>query len=130
MYGLAADTVPSVVSALMQKTDLTYCVVTLGPRGVFAASGGGEMVYLPTYHVDVVDTCGSGDAFTAGFIHTVLRGGSMQEACRYGNALGALVAGQNGATQPVAPEQIEALMAAGRPDQVEPTLVEYNAWES
>ena len=120
---------PALVSALIEKNALSYCVLTLGDRGVFAGSGEGEMLYLPTYQVEVADACGSGDAFTAGFLHVLLLGGSLREACRYGNALGSLVASQNGATQSVSPKEIEELMARGEPDRIEPALAAFNAWE-
>ena len=130
MYEPTAASLPQLVSTVMKKTDLRYCVITLGDRGVFVGSGEGEMLYLPTYRVDVVDACGSGDAFTAGFLHVLLADGPLRKACRYGNALGSLVAGQNGATQSVSPQEIEELMAHGEPDRIEPALAEFNAWET
>jgi len=50
----------------------------------------GTKVYVPGYEINVVDTCGSGDAFSAGFIHEQLRGKSLAECCQLGNALGTI----------------------------------------
>ena len=101
---------------------LSHCVVTLGERGVFAASAQGEQVYVPGVEVKVVDTVGSGDAFTAGFVHALLRGEPLADCCRLGNALGALVAGQSGATQPISPEELRAFLSGDHPHICEATL--------
>jgi fructokinase len=111
--GIPAGPVPDVARRLLDAADLEYCVVTLGERGCFAASREGEALYEPAYLVSLVDTCGSGDAFTAAFLCSILSGRELRAACRSGNALGAMVAGQAGATQPVAPGELEAFAARG-----------------
>ncbi len=63
--------------------------VTLGSRGCFVA--GSEGCYdVPAYKVPVVDTTGAGDAFAAGFLYTLIRGGSLFEAGRNGNKVASL----------------------------------------
>ena len=59
------------------------------------------------------DTCGSGDAFTGAFIRAVMQGEGLRAACRVGNALGALVAAQSGATEPIAKRELDAFVAGG-----------------
>jgi len=57
---------------------------------------GGEFAEVPGYKVKVVDTVGSGDAFTAAFLHGM---GEKWPAGRIGdfaNRLGALVASRAG----------------------------------
>jgi fructokinase len=122
LYCLPAGGLDAIASGLVEKADLDYCLITLGARGVFAASRTGEKHYLPTYAVSPLDSCGSGDAFTAGFIHALLSGQSLEDCCRFGNALGALVSGQQGATQPVTGAQIQALLAEGIPEDIEGRL--------
>jgi fructokinase len=61
-------------------------------------SAGGERVYVPGYKVKLADSIGSGDAFSAGFVNKLLRGTSIDQAARFGNVLGALVATKKGAT--------------------------------
>jgi sugar/nucleoside kinase (ribokinase family) len=68
----------------------------LGEKGATAADRGGKVVNVGGKKVEVVDTVGSGDAFTAGFVHSLLAGGSLEESCRFGNELGAAVAGTRG----------------------------------
>lgn len=94
----------------LNHAGLEYCVVTLGERGAFALSHRGEKIYSPGYQVSLVDPCGSGDGFSAGFIHALLEGGSLNKACRLGNALGAMVAQQQGATQPISYREVMAFM--------------------
>ena len=101
------------------------CVVTLGERGAFAMSERSEKVYVPGYKVELVDACGSGDAFTAGFIHRLLRGAPLAGCCELGCALGALVASQKGATEAISPARLEAFIAGGGERTVEPKLDAY-----
>ena len=119
LLGLRGDSVPDQAENLLKHADLDYCVVTLGERGAFALSLRGEKIYSPGYHVSLVDPCGSGDGFTAGFIHALLEGGSLNKACRFGNALGSMVAQQEGATQPISYQEVIAFMEAGCPGIVD-----------
>lgn len=93
---------------IMQKWSLRYCVVTLGEKGAFAISDKNEKVYVPGYEINLVDSVGAGDAFTAGFIHHILQDSSLAEACQFGNMLGALVSTKKGATSPIAMDEIES----------------------
>ena len=119
------EALPLILRELVVRAGLKACVCTLGPRGALACGADGRPVYLPTYYRDVEDPCGSGDAFTAGFIHMLLEGRDLADACRYGNAMGALVAAQKGATQPVSEEEIGEIMTSGRPDRIDPRLQEH-----
>jgi len=109
MYGLP-ETLPEFTEGLFKVTPLRYCLITLGSYGAFAVSHQQEKVYEPGYQVELVDTCGSGDAFTAGFLVTLLRHHNLREACRIGNALGAMVAEQPGATQAITLEEVRQFM--------------------
>jgi fructokinase len=101
---------------------LQHCVVTLGSRGAIAASRNGPVHYEPGFRVEVTDTCGAGDAFTAGFVHGLLRGDSLGESCRIGSALGALVAGKKGGTSLVSRGEIQSFLAANPERVVDDTL--------
>jgi len=85
----------------VQRWNLEACVITLGERGAIAANRAGEHVQVSGQKIKVIDTCGSGDAFTGGFIHSHLNGRSLLESCQFGNTLGAAVAQTRGATAPV-----------------------------
>jgi fructokinase len=114
LYGLAGRPLRDFPAGLLEKTRLSLVVVTLGPLGAFAVTRSGEAVYEPSYEVEVVDTVGSGDAFTAGFAHGMLAGWPLARSVRYGNALGTCVAGQRGATGPVAPADAERVLRDDR----------------
>ncbi|MEM2888577.1 MAG: sugar kinase [Candidatus Bathyarchaeia archaeon] len=65
-------------------------VVKLGEDGA-AAYTKETSVMKPAFKVPIVDVIGAGDAFAAGFISSILRGLSLEEALEIGNATGALV---------------------------------------
>jgi len=67
-------------------------LITLGGAGVSLCPQGEEPVILPAFEVDVVDTTGCGDAFTAGFISGLLEGRSLHDAADLGCATGSLLA--------------------------------------
>ena len=125
LLGLQGDSVPDQAEQLLKHADLKYCVVTLGERGAFALSNRGEEIYSPGYRARLVDPCGSGDGFAAGFIHALLEGQSLKQACRTGNALGAMVAQHAGATQPISFGETQAFMEAGPPGIVDKNLADY-----
>jgi len=93
--------------AILERADLEGCVVTLGPRGALAVSRSEGPVYEPGRKVKVVDTCGAGDAFTAGFAHGWLVGEPLAVCCALGNVLGALAAAVPGGTAPIPAERLQ-----------------------
>lgn len=66
-------------------------VVTMGPNGCLLVTEGGTTP-VPAHAVDVIDTTGCGDAFSAGFVRGKLLGWDDVEAARLGCAAGSLVA--------------------------------------
>ena len=125
LFGLQGDSTPDQAEYLLRRAGLEYCVVTLGERGALALSLDGEKIYSPGYKVNLVDPCGSGDGFAAGFIHSLLEDNPFTTACRLGNALGAMVARQEGATQPISNEAVMAFMDANQPEIVDNNLAEF-----
>jgi sugar/nucleoside kinase (ribokinase family) len=68
------------------------CVaVTRGAEGALVVTAG-EAIAVPAFPVDVVDTTGCGDAFSAGFLRGVGRGRPLRDAAVLGCAAAALVA--------------------------------------
>ncbi|MBF4161516.1 carbohydrate kinase family protein [Nocardioides acrostichi] len=68
------------------------CVaVTAGARGAVVVTAE-ETIEVPAFAIDVVDTTGCGDAFSAGFLRGRLEGLSLAEAARLGCAAAAQVA--------------------------------------
>jgi len=71
-------------------------VMKLGKRGCLI-SDGGILREVPSFAVQVVDSTGAGDAFTAAFLQARLRGWSPREAALVANAAGAAAASRVGA---------------------------------
>lgn len=68
------------------------CVVaTCGAEGAIVVDGEGA-TRVPAYEIEVVDTTGCGDAFSAGFLRGVALGRTPADAAALGAAAGALVA--------------------------------------
>jgi ribokinase len=65
-------------------------VVTEGARGCTLREPGWQPVHVAAIEVDVVDTTGAGDAFTAGFAVALAEGRPADEALRLGSVAGGL----------------------------------------
>jgi fructokinase len=110
LYGYRLQDVRAAAEAVILEHGLSYVVVTLGEKGACAVAKDGSTVVDGGYAVELVDPLGSGDAFAAGFVTSLLEGESMERACRVGNGMGAYVATQRGATQPFTIAQLEEFM--------------------
>jgi fructokinase len=78
--------------------------ITLGPHGSLLANRN-ETHRHEGFAVDVADTVGAGDAFTAGLVHAYMRGASLEHINMVSNLCGSYVASQPGAT-PQLPAQL------------------------
>jgi fructokinase len=112
LFGLQGRSLPALVHAARRRWSLDACVVTLGEKGAIAVTRDQE-VEIAGWKVEVVDTIGSGDAFSAAFLKCWLSGRPLDECCFFGNALGAMVAGTKGATAPISIDEITRF--CGRP---------------
>ncbi len=83
---------------------------TLGPRGCLLTTRESSFGH-PGFPIQVVDTVGAGDAFTAGLIHAYLRGASLPQMAEIGNLCGSYVASQPGATPLLSSTLIERVGA-------------------
>jgi len=95
----------------IEKYNLDILLCTLGENGAFCITKEGLSYYDPGYQIDLIDTVGSGDAFSAGFVNYYMNGHPIEEALRFGNAAGAMVATTTGATSPISKEEILNFMA-------------------
>jgi fructokinase len=117
--------VPDFCEKILEKYSLESCLVTFGERGIFACSSLGEKMYVPGCRVEVADTVGCGDAFSAGFVHGTCQSQPLAEACRFGNLLGALAATSNGATAGISPEEIVSLSLGDTERIIDPEFERY-----
>lgn len=81
---------------LISAYDLKLVCITRGGRGSLLVRGG-ESSEHPGFRVNVADTVGSGDAFTAGLMHEYLQGASLALMNEVANLVGAWVASEVGA---------------------------------
>ncbi len=90
---------------LMADFDIATLILTCGERGssVFTQSATST---LPTPKVEVADTVGAGDAFTAAYTAAILRGESTREAHQFAVDLAAHVCTQSGA-MPALPQELK-----------------------
>ena len=110
ILGLSFESFPGFCRLMINQFNLDYVLVTFGEFGALGQSSLGEEVYVPGYKIKPADSLGSGDAFSAAFVHNILSGHSLQTACDKGNALGALVATTHGATAPISRNDISTLL--------------------
>ena len=76
-------------------------LIKLGARGCAVYQEGKEE-RIEGFRIEAVDTTGAGDCFAAGVFAALSRGYSLTDAARVGNAVGAMVVSQLGATTGVA----------------------------
>jgi fructokinase len=93
---------------LRTRPKMECVVVTLGERGAVAMTSA-QTVYAPGRRTDVVDLVGAGDAFAAAFVHGTLQGWPLARRLSFANAVGAVVAGQAGATAAIDSAAVAAL---------------------
>jgi fructokinase len=86
--------------------------VTRGELGC-ALLVGDQYVEVPGYRVQVADTVGAGDAFSAAFLHGLNAGWPAAQIGDFANRLGALVASRPGGAAPWSLDEIQALSRSG-----------------
>lgn len=97
-----------------QDRGVKCVVLTMGGDGSIVARGD-ERIRVGVHDIDVVDTTGCGDAFTAGFIAGLADDRSLEECAHLGTACASLVAGGLGSEAGIIDRaQVESAMAAWR----------------
>ena len=88
----------------------TRSIAKLGASGAMTLEGD-QLLHVPAFPIDVVDTTGAGDSFDAGYLDAFLRGATPRECLRRAAACGALSTRGSGgtATQP-SQEEVDAFL--------------------
>jgi fructokinase len=123
---LAPGVEPLDYAAALLDAGPALVLVTRGGAGALAlrrSPDGLEQVAAPGFSVQVVDTVGAGDAFTAGFLAALAERGVLSRAAvvalpavdlvaalRFGAAVAAITCGRAGADPPLRPE-VDAFVA-------------------
>lgn len=106
LLGLENENLVDLSRETIKKYDLDIILCTLGSNGAFCLTKDEVFCYDPGYQIILGDTVGSGDAFSAGFVHYYMNGHPIEEALCFGNAAGAMVATTTGATSPMSKKEI------------------------
>ena len=92
---------------IKKQLSLKMVVLTCGLEGSYVFhDGGGSFQSSPK--VEVVDTVGAGDSFTAAFVASLLRGCSVSDAHRRASEVAAYVCTRPGATPPLPPSLLSS----------------------
>ena len=92
---------------ILGKYNLDMLVLTCGVNGSYVFSKG-AMSFFATPKIEVADTVGAGDSFTASFVASILAGRSVADAHQRAVEVSAYVCTQNGA-MPVLPQELTDL---------------------
>ena len=90
---------------LLAKYNLKMLILTCGVNGSYVFTPG-NISFVETPKVEVADTVGAGDSFTAAFVASILKGKPVGEAHRLAVEVSAYVCTQNGA-MPVLPDSLK-----------------------
>ena len=93
---------------LLAKYNLKTLILTCGVNGSYVFTPG-NVSFVETPKVEVADTVGAGDSFTATFVAALLKGLPITEAHRLAVEVSAFVCTQNGA-MPVIPDYLKERM--------------------
>ena len=91
---------------LLGKYNLKMLILTCGINGSYVFTPG-NVSFQPTPKVEVADTVGAGDSFTAAFISSILKGKSVAEAHSLAVRTSAYVCTRKGA-MPILPPELTA----------------------
>lgn len=104
MFDMDSMKAEDVCRRLMVDFNLRIIILTCGVNGSYVFTREG-VSFLPTPEVEVADTVGAGDSFTAAFISGLLKGKSVAEAHKRAVETSAFVCSQSGA-MPVLPDYL------------------------
>lgn len=109
MLGIAENTEESIGKRLLALFDARLIAITRGENGSLLLTDK-ETINHPGFRVQVKDTIGAGDAFTATLAHFYLRGASLKTISEAANRMGAWVATQTGATPEINPQLLKEIL--------------------
>ena len=89
---------------ILKEYNLQLLILTCGTNGSYVFTPDGEVSQQGTPKVDVADTVGAGDSFTAAFVSSILLGKNVKEAHKKAVEVSAFVCTQNGAMPTLPPK--------------------------
>jgi 5-dehydro-2-deoxygluconokinase len=120
ILGGSVDLLAAIRHIRMQTTAILIC--KRGAKGCVAFAGDipnniESGLVVPGFEVEVLNVLGAGDAFMGGFLRGWLRGGTLEECCRLGNACGAIVVSRHGCAPAMPTWQELQLLLSTRGDR-------------
>ncbi len=109
MFEIEFENEASAARKLRDAFNLNLVCVTRGDSGSLLVSDS-ESNEHPGFKVQVADTVGAGDAFTAGMVHQYLNNASLQQMNDLANRMGAWVSTQSGA-MPVPSRTLKTILS-------------------
>jgi len=111
MFGLGCERTEEEMQAILENFGLKMVFVTRGERGAMAATAA-QTVEHSGFLVEVRDTIGAGDAFTAAVVRCVLHGMNLEKALAFANRWASWVASEAGG-MPALTEKLRLEMLEG-----------------
>lgn len=106
MFGYPDIDFKDICRSLLEKYNLKMLILTCGINGSYVFTPD-NVSFQPTPEVEVADTVGAGDSFTAAFISAILKGKSVPEAHSLAVRTSAYICTQKGA-MPLLPPHLTA----------------------
>lgn len=103
---------PMLARYLLAEYPVKLVAITRGPEGAWLMARD-EVAEVPSQPVEVADTVGAGDAFTAGLAYGLIHEWPLEATGRLANRVAGLVAGQSGA-MPSIREAVQAAIESTR----------------
>lgn len=99
---LSGESEPEKIARCFTELGAKNVVIKLGSDGCYVHSGD-DQFYSPALPAKVVDTCGAGDSFVAGFLAGLAQGWDYHKSAVFANAVGASCVQQVGASTGIRP---------------------------
>ena len=106
MFGITGDE-DTLLQTILKRYALKLIVLTKGSEGSVLFADGEKSVSKSSDQIEIADTVGAGDAFTAAVTTGLLHGKGLHEINKFANRLAAFVCTQKGAT-PKVPKELAA----------------------
>ncbi len=97
-YGIESDEAALTAAHDLLAQGPHAVVLKLGARGALWSTNDGH-AFVPAQPIQLVDSAGAGDAFTAGLVLATLQGTPLPQAVAYANRCGAIAAARPGTMQ-------------------------------
>ncbi|MGL5979465.1 MAG: carbohydrate kinase family protein [Phocaeicola sp.] len=110
LFGYPAISLEDKCWILLAKYNLKMLILTCGTNGSYVFTPG-NISFQETPQIEVADTVGAGDSFTAAFISALLQGKSISEAHHLAVEISAFVCTQHGAMPELPASFIDQLKA-------------------